>query len=664
MPLEFKVAVGWLEKLAKRYVNLRDDRGAELDEIANELLTIPEALAPVFVEPEIQPYNPADDVDEEEFRQPVYQFLERFIGKNMEKSDGRKQLFILADAGMGKTSVLAMFKLGHINAFWPKGYDCVAIKLGPDTLAKIRKIQSRRRTVLLLDALDEDKAAYGRVKERIVELLKETQNFFRVIITCRTQFFPKSDDPAFGRQDRVRLDGFTCPVKYLCLFSDAQVRRYLERRFPSSFLQRVFRRENKTITYAEELVNRMNDLKSRPMLLAYIDDLIGERGLGDNPFLMYQTLVDKWLARESRKHNNPDEGKKHDRESMLLACLYLARELMREGSREVSKARLSELIMDYPELEHLEAIDVGGRSLLNRNSDGDYRFAHQSIQEYLVVLSLSKGHPWDFANATEMIVSFMRHADLENADLSGANLSGANLHGTRLKGARLVGAEMLETNLNGADLAGACLKDALLTSANLNEANLTGADLRGAGLKHASLYRAVLHNVDLGSADLMQCRMTKVNLRGASLVLTNLRGANLTEADLGNANLRDAMLNPATLMDPKPKLIWALVNRKVRQKKIAGHNLSEADLRSVDLSFCDLTGCDLTDSNLSEAVLIGANLSGANLSRTNLSGADLRTANLTGILFWDNAVITAETDLTGASNPPLGFVNYLKKQRR
>lgn len=69
---------------------------------------------------------------------------------------GHTQLFILSDAGMGKTSLLLMLKLAHLFSFWPKRYNCLLLKLGPDTLERLRAHPNKGDTVLLLDALDED----------------------------------------------------------------------------------------------------------------------------------------------------------------------------------------------------------------------------------------------------------------------------------------------------------------------------------------------------------------------------------------------------------------------------------------------------------------------------------------------------------------------------
>ena len=139
-------------------------------------------------------------------------------------------MFILADSGMGKSSVLMMLKLAHINSFWPKGYQCVLLKLGPETIAEIESIRSKRNTILLLDALDEDPLAWDKIEDRLSDLLAASHNFRRVIISCRTQFFSAGRDP-FNHKGRVEVGGFICPVIYLSLFSEQQINQYLHYRY-------------------------------------------------------------------------------------------------------------------------------------------------------------------------------------------------------------------------------------------------------------------------------------------------------------------------------------------------------------------------------------------------------------------------------------------------
>ncbi|MCP4698134.1 MAG: effector protein PipB, partial [Gammaproteobacteria bacterium] len=222
------ISTDWLKPLLKKLLVLHDQRNREIIEIA-DIFSDPVQLAKYYVQPKCQHHNPADS-DEDDVRSeidiPIFNILNKFMDKEVTVRDGRHQMFILSDAGMGKTSLLMMLKLSHLTAFWPKGYGCVLLKLGGDTLDKIKEIENKKNTLLLLDALDEDPRAWGRIKDRLLELLENTQAFRRVILSCRTQFFPEKDLDPFGSAGRVVVGGFRCPMLFLSLFDEERVEAY------------------------------------------------------------------------------------------------------------------------------------------------------------------------------------------------------------------------------------------------------------------------------------------------------------------------------------------------------------------------------------------------------------------------------------------------------
>ena len=494
MPLyDYKVPVDWIARLVNVPFWLREKRKAEVALVSKELiLNVKEDLVPLFIEPDLQPYNPADESYEDQtFRTPVFNHLEFFIKGDKVRADGRRQLFILADAGMGKTSVLAMMKWGHIHDFWPNKFACQVMKLGSETIDRIEEIKSPERTILLLDALDEDQLAHGKVKERIVEILKATQNFYRVVITCRTQFFPRTDDVTFCRQDRVQIEGFTCPVKYLALFSDTQVDTYLEKKFKGKH----------DIVKAKAVLKRMHDLSFRPLLLSYIDDLL-ETKETQNAYQVYEALINVWLDRETRKKES-----KLKKKDLLTACQHLARWMFASGVRIAGKGDINKLLRNHKELSQLDYLDVGGRALLNKNSDGDFQFAHKSFQEFLFVQTLKLSWGWLGDQSSTMMNTFIQVGSLAGADLTRANLRGADLRDANLDGTNLHGANLLDADLTRANLRGANLEGANLRGAKLIEANLEGAMLAGANLSNANLRAAYLGNADLGGANLNKTKL-------------------------------------------------------------------------------------------------------------------------------------------------------------
>jgi len=391
------ISIDWLKPLAAKLRKIRDERETEIRKISDSFGD-PELLARYYVEPNCQHHNPADHEEDEapisQVKAPVFKLINDFLNKEIDDSlrDGRTQLFILADAGMGKTSLLVMLKLAHILAFWPKGYDCLLLKLGSDTLTAISEHANKANTILLLDALDEDPTAWSRFEERLIELLLETRNFRRVLITCRTQFFPETGADPFGNPGRVTVSGFICPMLFLSLFDDRQVSDYLRKRFPDPWHHGLTGRENERRRRAEQLLKPMRSLRSRPLLLAHID-LLEVKAQQWNEYTTYEALIETWLLREVRKLAGQGVKPLPSKDDLWAACTAVAVQMQSQsqGQRTLSQADLQELVAAMPTIGNIERFDFGGRSLMNRTSDRTYRFSHYSIQEFLVVHALVEG---------------------------------------------------------------------------------------------------------------------------------------------------------------------------------------------------------------------------------------------------------------------------------
>jgi formylglycine-generating enzyme required for sulfatase activity len=146
----------------------------------------------------------------------------------------------------------------------------------------------------------------------------------------------------------------------------------------------------------------MGSLRCRPMLLAYIEDFMNNREkLTGNldEYHIYDILLDNWLARQEIKSKKP-------KEELLKTCMLLAVEMQKKQVREISEKDLKLLFASFPGIKRVESIDVKGRSLLNKNSDGDYRFSHYSIQEFLVLKYIREYPGKEFFNRI-VITDFM-----------------------------------------------------------------------------------------------------------------------------------------------------------------------------------------------------------------------------------------------------------------
>ncbi|HRX72040.1 MAG TPA: SUMF1/EgtB/PvdO family nonheme iron enzyme [Candidatus Competibacteraceae bacterium] len=386
------VSMDWIKPLAKKLKVIRDDRIGEINRIA-DTFGDPKELARFYVEPKCQHHNPADYHEDEAsisyVKTPIFTTINDFLNREVAIRDGRTQLFILADAGMGKTSLLVMLKLTHLLAFWPPGYDCLLLKLGSDTLEVVRQHPNKANTVLLLDALDEDPTAWGHIEQRLVELLHATTSFRRVLLSCRTQFFPETGADPFGSPGRVTVGGFICPMLFLSLFDERQVHEYLSKRFPDPWHYGLTGCRHPSWLRAEQLLSSMRSLRFRPLLLAYIQDLLDANRTQWDEYALYEALTETWLLREVSKLAK--QGIKLTQEDLWTSCTAVAVHLQALGKRVLSQAELRGLVAGLPMIAHIEQLDFGGRSLMNRTSDREYRFSHYSTQEFLGIHALVEG---------------------------------------------------------------------------------------------------------------------------------------------------------------------------------------------------------------------------------------------------------------------------------
>ncbi|CAK8719287.1 Formylglycine-generating enzyme, required for sulfatase activity, contains SUMF1/FGE domain [Candidatus Electrothrix aarhusensis] len=414
------VKSSWIKPLWKQFGRITGERKKELDRLRDEFVD-PEQLRGLYIEPYLQDRNPADGHQDDlvsAAQQLAFERINGFFrgGPSLEK-DGRHQMFILSDAGMGKTSLLLMIKLMHLTNFWPTRINCALFKLGADTLERVQDLPNKGETVLLLDALDEDPKAWKRIRERLLELLQASEDFRRVIISSRTQFFPEMEPDRLGRPEIKVLSGYHCPVLYLSPFTDEQVQEFIERKLPLYWyhwlcLQGERKKERKKAT---GLLEHMQDLRMRPMLLQHIDKLLAAECQQEwNAYTVYEALVDEWLDREVRKIRGQHADERlPERKELFHACLRVAEEMQRQGTRMISEKNLQQLIREEENIGWLEKFELGGRSLLNRNSDRAFRFSHYTIQEFLLAYGMVNEQlvGQEPLRATDQLVRFVDLAD-------------------------------------------------------------------------------------------------------------------------------------------------------------------------------------------------------------------------------------------------------------
>lgn len=329
-----------------------------------------------YIEPNCQSVDPSGH---EEFRkviaakEPAFSVLDEML----DSVGDEKFTMVLADTGMGKTSLLLNYYSRHLRRRNQR-FKLALVPLGqPRAAEQIDAIDDKDETALLLDALDEDTLAIKDHRQRLAQLLQLASGFRYVLITCRTQFFGRDDEIpretglirtgiTRGGQDKE----YTFRKLYLSPFSDKQVKRFVSQSFP--FWRWGDRRK------AQAIIRKMPDLTVRPMLLAHVGDLIRSSAAVFTSASVYEEMVRSWLARE---RHFVDPKVLLEFSEVLAADVYLNRK--ERGSEKIPRA---EALAHAKELKFdLTGWQIAGRSLLNRDGDGNLKFAHRSIMEYLFI---------------------------------------------------------------------------------------------------------------------------------------------------------------------------------------------------------------------------------------------------------------------------------------
>lgn len=372
------VAIYKAAEQIRRYVTRVSDRKTLRMQMGHSFYTQEEILGATefFVEPDCQSVDPSGGEDFRKVfstREPAFSALDKLLSSHATE----KHSIVLADSGMGKTTLLLNYFARHYRRKRRK-VELAIVPLGSEHADRqITSIQHPADTMLLLDAFDEDTLAIQDHRERLDVLLTLTAEFRHVLITCRTQFFEREDEtpketglvrvgPTRPGQSRE----YTFLKVYISPFNDLQVNRYLRRRFPLWNLRK--RRK------AREIASKTPDLTMRPMLLAHIEDLLESNADCIYSTQIYESMIEAWLTRE-RPFVNPENLRRFSAE--LAVDIYMKRKL--RGSERIPPAEASLLAsrLAIP----LQGWQLRGRSLLNRDADGNLKFAHRTIMEYLFV---------------------------------------------------------------------------------------------------------------------------------------------------------------------------------------------------------------------------------------------------------------------------------------
>lgn len=338
-----------------------------------------------------------DDVPQYDTKKGLVEYLWKGA-INGKEVDGRtvKYFFIFGGVGQGKSSLLAKLYVKYARFMFDfYGKSVVAcFKIDEDLEYKlgafkqqVRQLEQHNaapfqyRKVVLLDALDEDLEANYNLERRLGDLKSMLDDFDRIIITCRTQFFDSKKQ--ITNQIKRRF-GDKTQALYITKFQPNQINKYLRKRYKYNSKERKI---------ANELIEKFCDKKdfiSQPLLLNYMGTLVHENV--EESFNinykseLYEYIIKKWQNQEGAKKvvsNTTNYTQKvYDVAHQVAINIY--------KKTQSQKATLENLSYDSEFLSNQEltnvihridkdASNLKRRSVFMRNSIGDWFFVHKSF---------------------------------------------------------------------------------------------------------------------------------------------------------------------------------------------------------------------------------------------------------------------------------------------
>ncbi len=317
--------------------------------------------------------------------------LSWFIDKVFTPKNSSRFYLVLAESGMGKTTFLINLYIKYIAKFNRK-YDIRLLPIAHgstfDEIERIKKANSERNTILLLDAFDEDNKARDGWRDRLDEIIGVVQNFRYVVISARTQFFPDTNsDPIVTKIRRHYLEGGFHEITkwYVSPFSDEEIGIFLKQKY--GYFS-IFNRAQRNRAY--DIVAKSPSLMVRPMLLSYIDELTDLNLRYKHTFQVYEALVERWIAREANRIKLTEE----EREDFVANLMKFSKVVAVAIYRKWAICKKNGLTLSVEEIEEiskangiqLDDLEMKSKSLLTTDAQSMYKFAHRSIWEYFLAV--------------------------------------------------------------------------------------------------------------------------------------------------------------------------------------------------------------------------------------------------------------------------------------
>ena len=424
------IILKWMIRIIKNYFTSRSKTEEwRRDYIYNKLSKdfsdyLTEEVNDLYVPTRFQEERPnIDVVPEKGAKNPTSKELIPYFLKDVfVKNNPHRFYCVLADTGMGKTTFLVQLLKAYINKYDEKSlpFNIFILSLADiDIIEQINNLKiedPKKRSILLLDALDENVEAYDKEDENGIIIIRyedfrkkleqAVEGFQFVVITCRTQFFPDKKSELqelknarhIGQSPDKSLPRYK--QLYISPFSDDDINKYIEKKFKND----VESKEK-----AKGIIDNIKSLAVRPLILSYIDDLMDIEVI--DVLDAYEIIITKWLQREVIRSTKDNRIKQKellcDFSRKLAVNIY--QNWRKTGALYLTQKEYDEFKKKNQSFNELE-FSVDSRSLITRdNRRNIIFFAHKSFIEYFCAEQLFMGEiPVFYFEGMDMAKTFFK----------------------------------------------------------------------------------------------------------------------------------------------------------------------------------------------------------------------------------------------------------------
>jgi hypothetical protein len=334
-----------------------------------------------YVWPNCQSVDPAFS-DEQRNTIAVANRLLQIINNRLFPPTPYKHFIVLADSGMGKTSFLINYFAYFLQSRWRLSYNMRLISFGlPNLYDRITEIPDQEKTILLLDGFDRDTETDWDQINRISKIVEWTRSFYKVIITCRTGFFP--DDKELSRaatrlnSNLSQSDQLPFPIYrlYISPFDHELIQRYLKQRFP------IWHYDKQKTAF--DISSKIPNHAICPFILTHIQNLMKPGQSLNSEFHIYSQLFEEWLEM-AQQQTGEEKAILSGFVKKIAVEIFANRH--RRGSERLTQVEI-EPFLRGSKLK-LANLQLSQCSFINRDSKGNYKFSQRSLLEFLFALSL------------------------------------------------------------------------------------------------------------------------------------------------------------------------------------------------------------------------------------------------------------------------------------